>query len=165
MGSGKSTVGPILAERLGWRFVDVDDIIEEEAGMPISEIFARYGEGAFRDREHATVARLANEDRIVLALGGGAIEREETRSLLLKSPRTLLVHLEVELQTTFNRCSGTEGTRPVFADRANLEARYARRLPLYRTAHLSINTENQSPGQVADAILGAAAFALGNCTP
>lgn len=156
MGSGKSTVGPLVARRLGWRFVDVDDVIESEAGMPISEIFARHGEPAFRDREHATIARLAAGDALVMALGGGAIERPETRDLLLSAPGTLLIHLEVELATTLARCSGTEGTRPVLADQANLASRYQRRLPLYRTAHVSIAVDALTPEQVVDAILQAA---------
>lgn len=156
MGSGKSTVGPLVAHRLGWRFVDVDDIIESEAGIPIAEIFARHGEPEFRDREHATIARLAASDALILALGGGAIERAETRDLLLNAPGTLLVHLEVELATTLARCSGTEHTRPVLADQANLAARYQRRLPLYRAAHISIAVDALTPEQVADAILQAA---------
>jgi shikimate kinase len=158
MGSGKSTVGPLLARRLGWRFIDVDDAIEAEAGIAIAEIFARHGEGAFRDREHATIARLAEEENIVLALGGGAIEREDTRNLLLNAPSTLLVHLEVALATTLARCSGTEQTRPVLADQANLTKRYERRLPLYRTAHVTIHADALTPEQVADAIVEAAAL-------
>jgi shikimate kinase len=156
MGSGKSTVGPLLAERLGWRFLDVDDVIEAEAGCSIAEFFARNGEAAFRDREHETIARLASGDALVLALGGGAIEREETRNLLLNSPDTLLVHLEVELATTLARCAGTEQTRPVLADQANLARRYERRLPLYRTAHVSIAVDTLTPGEVAEAVLSAA---------
>ena len=156
MGSGKSTVGPIIAARLGWRFIDVDDVIEAEAGAAIADIFAQYGEADFRDREHATIAKLASEDHLVLALGGGAIERADTRELLLNATGTLLVHLEVELQTTLRRCSGTESTRPVLADQANLALRYQRRLPLYRTAHLSIRADDKTPEQVADAVLLAA---------
>jgi shikimate kinase len=156
MGSGKSTVGPLVAERLGWRFIDVDDVIEAEAGTTIAQIFREHGESAFRDLEHATIARLALEKNLVLALGGGAIEREDTRNLLLKSPGTLLVHLEVELETTLARCSGTEGTRPVLADQANLTARYQRRLPLYRSAHVSIRADDKTPSEIADAILRAA---------
>jgi shikimate kinase len=156
MGSGKTTVGPLVAARLGWRFIDVDDIIEAEAGAKISELFARHGESAFRDREHSTIARLAVGDALVLALGGGAIERSETRDLLLNAPGTLLVHLQVELATTLARCSGTENTRPVFADQANLGARYQRRLPLYRAAHISIHVDELTPDQVADAIQQAA---------
>ena len=158
MGSGKSTVGPLLAARLGWRFIDVDDVIEAEAGIAIAEIFARHGESAFRDREHATIARLAEEENIVLALGGGAIEREDTRNLLLNNSGTLLVHLEVALATTLARCSGTEQTRPVLADQANLTKRYERRLPLYRTAHVTIHADALTPEQVADAIVEAAAL-------
>ncbi len=62
MGSGKSTVGPLLAARLGWRFADVDDVIEAEAGVTIAELFARHGEPAFRLREHETILRLAAGD-------------------------------------------------------------------------------------------------------
>jgi shikimate kinase len=153
MGSGKSTVGPLVAERLDWRFVDVDDVIEAEAGCIIAELFARDGEAGFRDREHATIVRLAAEDSLVLALGGGAIERAETRELLLSSPGTLLVHLEVELATTLRRCAGTEHTRPILADQANLAGRYARRLPLYRTAHVSIAVDALTPAQAAQAVL------------
>lgn len=156
MGSGKSTVGPLVARRLGWAFLDVDNVIEAEAGATIAEIFARHGEAAFREREHATIARLTSHDALVLALGGGAIEREATRTLLLSDPATLLVHLEVELATTLARCGGTENTRPVLADQANLAARYERRLPLYRTAHVSIAVDALTPEQVTDAIVEAA---------
>ena len=156
MGSGKTTVGPLVAAQLGWSFVDVDDVIEAEAGAPIAEIFARHGEAAFREREHAAIARLAAGEGLVLALGGGAIEHPATRSLLLTAPGTLMVHLQVELATTLARCGGTEHTRPILADQANLASRYQHRLPLYRTAHVSIAVDELTPAQVADAILLAA---------
>lgn len=155
MGSGKSTVGPLVAARLGWRFVDADDVIEAEAGVRIREIFARQGEAAFREREYATIARLTEGNHLVLALGGGAIETAATRELLLATPGTLLVHLEVELSTTLARCGGTEHTRPILADQANLASRYERRLPLYRTAHVSIAVDDLTPEQAADAVLRA----------
>ncbi|HEY1210523.1 MAG TPA: shikimate kinase [Terracidiphilus sp.] len=153
MGSGKTTLGPLVATRLGWSFIDVDDVIEAEAGMTIAEIFARHGEAAFRERERATIARLAAVDSLVLALGGGAIENEATRKLLLTAPETLLIHLEVELTTTLKRCKGTEQTRPVLADHANLAARYQRRLPLYRMAHVSISVDALTPDEAVNAIL------------
>lgn len=158
MGSGKSTVGPLLAARLGWRFIDVDDVIEAEAGCKIAELFTRHGETGFRERERATIARLAAGDALVLALGGGAIEDDQTRALLLDAPDTLLVHLEVELATTLERCGGTEHTRPILADAANLASRYRRRLPLYRTAHVSIASDGRTPLEVVEAILQAAAL-------
>lgn len=159
MGSGKSTVGPLLANRLNWSFIDVDDVIADEAGCTIAEIFARHGEPAFRQVEHATIARLAARDALVLALGGGAIETPETRHLLLNTPGTLLIHLEVELATTLTRCLGTEGIRPIFADQANLAARYTRRLPLYRTAHASISVDALTPAQAVLAVLKVAGLA------
>jgi shikimate kinase len=156
MGSGKSTVGPLVAASLGWTFTDVDDVIESEAGVPIAELFARHGEAAFRDREHTTIVGLSNADRLILALGGGAIEHPATRARLLNNPGTILIHLEVELATTLARCSGTEHTRPILADQANLAVRYQRRLPLYRTAHVSICVDSLTPEQAAAAILHAA---------
>jgi shikimate kinase len=156
MGSGKSTVGPLLAARLGWKFVDVDEVIEAEAGTKIAELFARHGEAAFREREHEAIARLAGEEELVLALGGGAIETEAVRTLLLGSAGTLLVHLEVELETTLRRCVGTEGARPILADRANLAARYDRRLPLYRLAHVSVRVDGLTVEEAVEAIVGKA---------
>ena len=156
MGSGKSTVGPLLAARLGWRFVDVDDVIEAGTGAKITELFSRYGEAAFREREHGAIARLAQGEELVLALGGGAIETEAVRRLLLGSAGTLLVHLEVELETTLRRCAGTEGTRPILADRANLALRFARRLPLYRLAHVSIRVDGLTPEEAVEVIVEAA---------
>jgi len=153
MGSGKSTVGPLLAACLGWQFLDADNVIEADSGLSIAEIFARDGEAAFRDLEHATIARLAAIDSLVLALGGGAIERTETRELLLAAPGTLLVHLEVRLETTLARCRGTERIRPILADRPSLQARYDRRLPLYRMAHLSLPVDTVTPDEITQAIL------------
>jgi shikimate kinase len=156
MGSGKSTVGPLLALRLGWKYLDTDDVIADEAGCSIPEIFRWEGEGGFRRLERATIARLAEEQDLVLALGGGAIEDEATRSLLLTTPETLLVHLEVKLETTLTRCRGTEQQRPVLADQANLTSRYQRRMPLYRLAHVSIAADELSPEELVEAIIEAA---------
>jgi shikimate kinase len=156
MGSGKTTVGPLVAARLGWQFVDVDDVIEADAGCAIAEFFARHGEVAFRDLEHATIVRLLGSNDLVLALGGGAIERAETRTLLLNDSDTLLVHLEVQLATTLARCGGTEHTRPILADQANLAARYERRLPLYRAARVSIPVDQLTPAEVAASVVATA---------
>jgi shikimate kinase len=76
--------------------------------------------------------------------------------LLLTTPGTLLVHLEVELATTLARCRGTEDLRPILADQANLASRYQRRLPLYRTAHISIPVDVLTPEEAVAAVLQAA---------
>jgi len=118
-------------------------------------------EEVVRDAMHASgidVGAATAADGLVLALGGGAIERAETRDLLLAAPATLLIHLQVELATTLARCSGTESIRPILADQTNLATRYERRLPLYRTAHVSIPVDTLTPDQVTEAILHAAGF-------
>ena len=155
MGSGKSTVGPLVAAALGWRFVDADHLIEHESGLTIAQIFARFGEPHFRQVEQSTIARLATEPSLVLALGGGAIEAETTRQLLLNTPGTLLVHLQVSLSTALTRCGHSDPTRPVLADQAALEGRYLRRLPLYRQAHLNLEVDPLAPADVVERILQA----------
>jgi shikimate kinase len=92
-------------------------------------------------------------DRLVIALGGGAIEDLRTRSLLLDTEETRLIHLEASLGTVLDRCRGTESLRPVMQDQADLEARYHRRLPLYRQSHLTIAVDSLSPEAVAAAVL------------
>jgi shikimate kinase len=156
MGSGKTTVGPLVAERLGWTFVDVDDVIAAEAGTTIPEIFRSEGETAFRRRERETIASLARGAELVIALGGGAIEDGATVRLLFTDPCTLVVHLEVKLETTLARCKGTEHLRPVLADEANLKGRYERRLPFYRMAHVSLHVDTMTPDEVAEVIVHAA---------
>src|SRR5437879_5098392 len=81
-GSGKSTVGPLVAARLGWRFVDADVVLEVKAGKSIARIFAEDGEIQFRDLEANNLVNLLGEDDIVLATGGGAILRDSNRRLL-----------------------------------------------------------------------------------
>ncbi len=153
MGAGKSTIGRLLADRLGWRFVDADDAIEAAQGAPIAAIFTQYGESWFRQLEHETIAQLLASDRLVLALGGGAIEDQRTRTLLLQKADTRLVHLDASLETVLQRCRGTEDLRPLLQDRPNLENRYQRRLPLYRHAHWTIAVDSLPPDAVVSAIL------------
>ncbi len=96
MGSGKTTCGKILAQKIGWRFIDVDQAIEAGAGMKVAEIFQQFGEAKFREMEEAAIATLLSEEEIVLALGGGAIENESVRGRLMEEG-SLLIHLEVSL--------------------------------------------------------------------
>jgi shikimate kinase len=149
MGAGKSTVGRILAGRLGWQFLDADAVIESKAQASVAAIFATQGEAKFRQLEHETILELAATPYLVLALGGGAIEDERTLTALLLAENALLVHLEASLETVLDRCRGTEGIRPLLADRANLESRYQRRLPLYRRSHLTVPVDSRTPEALA----------------
>jgi shikimate kinase len=153
MGAGKSTVGQMLADRLRWRFIDVDHEIEASENATIAAIFTERGEPWFRQMEHETIQRHLTSERVVLALGGGAIEHDRTRGLILRAGDTCLIHLEVSLETVLLRCGGTEDLRPVLRDRLNLESRYALRLPLYRQAHLNIAVDSLPPDAVVTAVL------------
>ncbi len=155
MGAGKSTVGPILAERLGWRFFDADRELESEAGVTIADLFSSLGEPAFRRLEAQVVARLCAKTATVLALGGGAIETESTRTLLANSPDTCVIFLQASLEVLIDRCEQQPdaAVRPVLRQREALQHRFYARLPHYRSAHLTLDTEGLDPGAVADRLL------------
>ncbi len=153
MGAGKSTVGAILARDLGWRFMDLDRVIEAASQSTVAEIFRDYGEADFRRRERQAVEQLISEEEIVLALGGGTIEDESTRSLLIHSPGNCLVFLHAELPDLLARCMVESKVRPLLAAPDALEARHTRRLPHYRAAHITLTTTGLAPREVADRVL------------
>jgi len=155
MGAGKSTVGAILAKDLGWRFIDLDSMIEASCQHTVAEIFRDYGEANFRERERQAVQQLSSEERIVLALGGGTVEDEFTRSLLINSPGNCLVFLEAELTDLLARCAseGERKIRPLLAAPESFAARHNRRLPHYRAAHLTVMTTGLAPRGVANRVL------------
>lgn len=153
-GSGKTTVGRVLAERLGVGFRDTDTDIERSAGRPIPEIFVDEGEPYFRELEERAVREAAGSHDGVLALGGGAVMAEATRTLLHDLP---VVFLEVPLGDAVRRV-GLDAPRPLLA--VNPRARWRElmdaRRPLYReVATAVVDTEGRTPEQVADAVLEA----------
>jgi shikimate kinase len=155
MGAGKTTVGALLAERLGWSFVDSDRIVEARAAMTIADIFSLRGEAAFRDLAAEAVREACSEGQRVLALGGGAIETAAIRDFLTALADTLLIFLEAPLDTMIARCvEHADGpVRPVLADRAHLNKRWSQRLPWYRNAHLTVETGELSPDAVTEFIM------------
>jgi shikimate kinase len=155
MGAGKTTVGRLLAERLGWDFADSDQRIEEQTGQTVASLFETRGEAAFRELEAEAVRASADKERLVMALGGGALERYETRGLLASLSDTVLIFLDAPLDVLVTRCQGQANApvRPVLADRAGLEHRWTTRLPGYRQAHLTVSTANSSPDEVAEMIV------------
>ncbi|MER5863601.1 shikimate kinase [Kitasatospora sp. NPDC002040] len=153
-GAGKSTVGRLLAERLGVAFRDTDADIEQLAGKPIPEIFIDEGEPHFRALEVRAVEAAATAHEGVLALGGGAVMAEQTRGLLRDLP---VVFLEVALGDAVKRV-GLDAPRPLLAvnPRAAWRELMEARRPLYlEVATAVVGTEGRSPEQVADAVLEA----------
>jgi shikimate kinase len=153
MGAGKSTVGPIVARKLGWTFVDLDDVIEASSQRTVAEIFRDFGEAEFRRRERDAVLKLNSEENMVLALGGGAVEDESTRTLLVESVGNCVVFLHAELPELLVRCSVEGKTRPLLSTPESLEKRHKRRLPHYRAAHITVTTTGLGPNEVAERVL------------
>ncbi len=156
MGAGKSTVGRVLASMLRWRFFDADAELVKSVGMSVAAFFAAHGEARFRELEAHIVADLLGHEQAVLALGGGAVEDTESLRRLSSDPHNLLVHLQVPLALSLERCgrSGGAAVRPVLGEEAALEARYLARLPLYQAAHMTLSTEHGTPRAAAATIAG-----------
>ena len=161
-GAGKTTVGTLLAERLGVPFADSDALVEATAGRAISDIFLTDGEPVFRALERdAVAAALADHDG-VLALGGGAVMTEAVRDLLDGQP---VVFLSVGLAVGVRRV-GLSTARPLLAGvnpRATFSALLQERLPVYRSvARHEVATDNVSPDDVVDAVLAALRAEVGD---
>jgi len=151
-GSGKSTVGQLLAERLGVAFRDTDADVEQAAGKPVSDIFVEDGEEVFRELEADAVRRALAEHEGVLSLGGGAILAEATRALLAGQP---VVYLEVGLSNAVQRV-GLGSARPllVLNPRSRLKKLMDARRPVYEElATIVVATDEREPGQIVDQIV------------
>jgi shikimate kinase len=144
MGAGKSALGRLVAERTGERFADTDQVVEEEAGQSISEIWAGEGESGFRRREQAAIASLASEGTAVIATGGGAV-LDPGNVDLMRSSGTV-VWLDARPTTLAGRLGGGEG-RPLLSDAEPLPAiidLLNQRRPFYlAAAHLRVNTDGR----------------------
>ena len=158
-GAGKTTVGTLLAARLGVGFADTDDLVESAAGRSISDIFTSDGEPAFRALEREAVAEALASHTGVLALGGGAVLAEETRAALRGHPVVLLT---VGLAAGVRR-TGLSTARPLLAGvnpRATFAALLAERLPIYRAVAVhEVATDERTAEEVADAVHAALAAA------
>jgi shikimate kinase len=170
MGSGKSTVGRLLAAQLAWHFADLDAEIERHTGLPISQIFEQKGEPVFRDIEHACLARILGsaserDTRTVLALGGGTFAQPRNAALLREfgslrgsgaASGVAIVWLDCPMEDLLQRCV-LMGDRPLFRDEASFRKLYLERLPFYRQADFRVESGGE-PLRVVEQILGLGIF-------
>jgi shikimate kinase len=150
MGAGKSTIGRRLASRLAMRFVDADTEIELAAGMSISEIFETHGEPYFRDGEARVIARLLGNGSMVLATGGGAVLREETRARIRE--RAISIWLKVDAEVILRRVR-RRFDRPLLqtADPAATIGRLiAEREPVYELADITVASRDVPYERIVD---------------
>lgn len=147
MGCGKTTVGRLLAGRLGMDYIDLDAEIEARTGMSIPSIFAEYGEARFRDLEHDAVKRLAARSGCVVSTGGGALTFPRNRAAL--SPRDLVVFLDAPFEACWARIKDSD--RPIVRRSAPAELReiYDARRPAYLAAANAVVDAAASPETVA----------------
>lgn len=166
-GTGKSTIAQLLAQRLGWSWVDADAELEKRAGQTIKAIFAEEGEGGFRDRETAVVLDLAQRDHTVLALGGGCVLREVNRQAIRRGlvvwltadPRSIAARIAADPTTSERRPNLTTA-----GGLAEIEQLLAVREPLYREcADCSVDTVGKTPEQVVDEIVCFLQLRNGSC--
>ena len=152
MGSGKTTLGLLLARALSLEFVDLDRVIVRSAGKAIPQIFAEHGENHFRDLEHnALLQTLDGGTPSVVACGGGIVVRPDNRTLLRD---VTTVFLREDTDVLYQRTRGTD--RPLrAASLEEFELRYAERLPLYRdVADIEVEADGRPPAKVAEEVLG-----------
>jgi len=153
MGTGKTEVGRLLARRLGYALVDVDDEIEKEQHMKISDIFSRLGEPAFRDIESEMIKRLSSGDRVIISTGGGAVLRQENIDCLRTNG--IIVCLTASAETIFHRIKRNDD-RPLLKVDDPLEKikeLLASRRHCYEKADVSVDTEKKTPSEVAGEII------------
>ncbi len=154
MGAGKSTVGRLLAEAMGWRFVDADALVESEEGRTVGEIFRAEGEAYFRDREARVMKSLLGEQQVVVATGGGWSARP---GRLREVPRgTVSVWLRLSADEALRRTRSQSVDRPLLARAGAAETvrrLHGSRLARYADADLEVDTEGRTPEDVSAYVL------------
>ncbi|MFM7408552.1 MAG: shikimate kinase [Cuspidothrix sp.] len=153
MGVGKTTVGKLLAEKIGYRFLDTDELITKAAGKSINEIFAEDGEAEFRQLESNVLAQVCAYTKLVIATGGGIVTHQYNWSYLHHG---LIVWLDVPIPILLERLA-QDNTRPLLQDsdpEAKLKSLLQQRQPLYSQADLYITIQaTETPEEIATHIL------------
>lgn len=153
MGTGKTSTGKLLASRMGYSFIDTDYKIEQVNKMTIKEMFARYGENYFRQKEHEIIKKIADYRQVVISTGGGVVLNAENMKALRTTSR--IISLQASVDVIFERTS-RRNNRPLL-EQKNPKAIIAKlleeRLPLYQQADLQLDTSEFSPMQIVEKIM------------
>lgn len=156
MGTGKTTVGKLLAEKMGLQFMDLDEEISRCTGQSIPEFFAQWGEAAFRELESQMLREILRQERLVLATGGGTLLRDENRKLCEQAGT--VVCLTCDLEVLQRRLDNKEMSyRPLLMNdnpKGTLVELWERRREVYRKIFWQVDTSSKSPQQIADTVLG-----------
>ncbi|MGO9379336.1 MAG: shikimate kinase [Dissulfurispiraceae bacterium] len=153
MGTGKTEVGRVLAQRLGYVLIDVDEEIEKEQKIKIADIFSRYGELSFRDIESIMIKKLAQLNRVVISTGGGAVLRQENIDCL--RAKGIIVYLTASAETIFDRTKGSNDRPLLLVDDplGKIKELLAFRQPFYQKSDVAVDTEGKTPVEVAEEII------------
>jgi shikimate kinase len=156
MGAGKTSAGKMLAQRLGWTFQDLDEVIEHRAGQPVAGIFAAQGETGFRRMEKEALQEVLSQPLdakhgMIVALGGGAFVQPENRAALNRAG-AITILLEAPLEELRRRCAKDGDTRPLARDARKFTELLAQRREDYEHAQLRVDTMGKSVEQVATEI-------------
>ena len=146
-GSGKTTVGKLLAEKTGKKFVDTDELITEREGKTPAELIRQFGEEHFRDRETKVIESLAGENRLVIATGGGSVLRTENVRNLRRNGKLFFLNRRIDDIVPTD-------DRPLSSNRADLEQRFLERLPVYRAVCDTEITVSGDVSAVCEMIMG-----------
>ena len=146
MGAGKTSVGRAMAKSIGFDFIDLDEIIESQAGKTISAIFAEQGETAFRRMEREAIESCRGREQTVIALGGGAFVSEENREIVRRLGKS--VWLDCPLEICLKRTAGDEG-RPLLKGQVEMKKLYESRLPFYSLADFVVTSADDSIEETA----------------
>lgn len=150
MGSGKSTIGRAIADKLGWKHLDTDKMIEDMQGMTIREIFDRYGESHFRSLEAKLVEQLKTVESAVISTGGGIILNHLNTMVLREMG--LIVYLKANPETLIANLEGNTNSRPLL-DHQDIDVIFRVRNPLYlNSAELVVDTDSLNNQEIIDVI-------------
>jgi shikimate kinase len=156
MGAGKTTVGSALARRLGWPFIDLDDIIVARIGRSVPEIFREEGEQHFREHETAALREVIDQRLLaqatVVALGGGAFVQPRNLGLI-RDAKQPTVFLDADLPELRKRCTAELGTRPLFRDENQFRQLYEARQSGYMKADLRVDTTGKKVEEIVNEVL------------